>query len=453
MVLLLVLVSKFDLARFQMSTNVLLHIDCAAAMTNRTIHHALRLVAIHWEVIVVLARLAINYFIMGDVSMSTSAWQTTGSVLILAPTILEHIDAPVTADTSSTATQDHVQCRSGYTLDPNGRTCSDIDECGLHYHGCQHNCNNFRGGFYCSCRSGYRLNNDNRTCSGEYTSLENINECTEYHLSRGGLNSTISGCTQNCHNVIGTFRCSCNPGYKLASDGKTCYDVDECLEGSHRCHQKCLNTVGSYDCQCLQGYKENADGYSCQGTSHPHFFDSEDGAGRTWLLCALRNTLFTANSLIFQMATDIETVMEATEILRSTSKGRHMDSIASFCLSKHGWDKTKTVAILDQAVNEGKLYTTMSHNKVSYRIKDQENIDTENEYFNPTSERDSEWPKSKGYVNVGDFKRIQAELEEFKRFSHGEILLLKAQTANRPNIDPSGKMSSRPHYLFGAAAV
>ncbi|XP_065064748.1 uncharacterized protein LOC135690976 [Rhopilema esculentum] len=157
------------------------------------------------------------------------------------------------------------QCRSGYTLDPNGRTCSDIDECGLHYHGCQHNCNNFRGGFYCSCRSGYRLNNDNRTCS-------DINECTEYHLSRGGLNSTISGCTQNCHNVIGTFRCSCNPGYKLASDGKTCYDVDECLEGSHRCHQKCLNTVGSYDCQCLQGYKENADGYSCQAVScirHP----------------------------------------------------------------------------------------------------------------------------------------------------------------------------------------
>ena len=143
-------------------------------------------------------------------------------------------------------------------------------------------------------------------------------------------------------------------------------------------------------------------------------------------MCSLRNTLFTANSLIFQMATDIETVMEATEILRSTSKGRHMDSIASFCLSKHGWDKAKTVAILDQAVSEGKLYTTMSHNKVSYRIKDRENQDTESDDFNQTSERDSEWPKSKDYVNVGDFKRIQAELEEFKTFSHGEILLLKA---------------------------
>ena len=158
---------------------------------------------------------------------------------------------------------------------------------------------------------------------------------------------------------------------------------------------------------------------------------------RTWLSSALRNTLFTANSLIFQMATDIETVMEPTEILRSTSKGRHMNSIASFCLSKHGWNKTKTVAILDQAVSEGELYITMSHNKVSYRFTDQENIDTENDDFNQTSERDSEWPKSKDYVNVGDFKRIQAELEELKRFPHGEILLLKAQTANRPSIDPS----------------
>ena len=79
----------------------------------------------------------------------------------------------------------------------------------------------------------------------------------------------------------------------------------------------------------------------------------------------------------------------------------------------------------------------MSHNKVSYRIKDQENIDTENDDFNQTSERYSEWPKSKDYVNFGDFKWIQAELEEFKRFSHGEILLLKARTANRPSIDPS----------------
>ena len=107
-----------------------------------------------------------------------------------------------------------------------------------------------------------------------------------------------------------------------------------------------------------------------------------------------------------------------------------------FLLSKKSSEKScKKSSRL--AVSEGKLYTTMSHNKVSYRIKDQENIDTENDDFNQTYERDSEWPKSKDYVNVGNFKRIQAELEEFNRFSHGEILLLKAQTANRPSINPS----------------
>ena len=168
--------------------------------------------------------------------------------------------------------------------------------------------------------------------------------------------------------------------------------------------------------------------------------------GQTFILSALKNSCFIANSFTFQMEADIETVLEATESLRSSSKGRHLDAVASFCSAKHGWDRTKTHAILDQAVCDGKLYTTMSHNKVSYRIQNQETIDTENEDLSRTSEMDFELPTSGEYVSVNDFKRLQVELEEFKRFSHGEILSLKAQIANRPSsppqqtrVDPSEK--------------
>ena len=33
-------------------------------------------------------------------------------------------------------------------------------------HGCQHSCNNLNGSFFCSCNAGYVLSKDNRTCSG-----------------------------------------------------------------------------------------------------------------------------------------------------------------------------------------------------------------------------------------------------------------------------------------------
>ena len=43
----------------------------------------------------------------------------------------------------------------------------DLDECFSHPHGCQHACNNHKGGFFCSCHAGYRLNTDKKTCDGK----------------------------------------------------------------------------------------------------------------------------------------------------------------------------------------------------------------------------------------------------------------------------------------------
>ena len=45
-----------------------------------------------------------------------------------------------------------------------------------------------------------------------FFAFSDIDECK---LSNGG-------CEQNCLNAIGSFKCSCNKGYKLLYDGKTC---------------------------------------------------------------------------------------------------------------------------------------------------------------------------------------------------------------------------------------
>ena len=42
--------------------------------------------------------------------------------------------------------------------------CIDINECELGV--CDQNCNNTNGSFTCSCEEGYNMNTDNRSCDG-----------------------------------------------------------------------------------------------------------------------------------------------------------------------------------------------------------------------------------------------------------------------------------------------
>ena len=45
---------------------------------------------------------------------------------------------------------------------------TDIDECVEELDSCAHNCNNMAGNYSCSCNLGYHLANDGRSCDGEY---------------------------------------------------------------------------------------------------------------------------------------------------------------------------------------------------------------------------------------------------------------------------------------------
>ena len=44
-------------------------------------------------------------------------------------------------------------------------------------------------------------------------------------------------------------------------------DINECARGTHNCQQRCNNTVGSYDCSCNSGYSLSSNGRTCNGQS------------------------------------------------------------------------------------------------------------------------------------------------------------------------------------------
>ena len=109
-----------------------------------------------------------------------------------------------------------------------------------------------------------------------------VNEC----------NSNNGNCAQVCTNTVGSYSCSCNTGYRLASDSRTCSgkqhifcfynyfhvikfdldsifvllsDINECSANTDNCAQTCTNTIGSYTCGCNSGYRLDSNGRTCTG--------------------------------------------------------------------------------------------------------------------------------------------------------------------------------------------
>jgi fibulin 1/2 len=43
--------------------------------------------------------------------------------------------------------------------------------------------------------------------------------------------------------------------------------MDECQDGTSTCQETCTNTMGSYICGCNEGFRLNSDGRTCYGRS------------------------------------------------------------------------------------------------------------------------------------------------------------------------------------------
>ncbi|GFS13682.1 fibrillin-1 [Elysia marginata] len=138
-------------------------------------------------------------------------------------------------------------CQDGWT----GTRCdTDIDECAVNNNCTLANrinwvCANTPGSFVCQCDEGYE--DSNGVCT-------DIDECAA---------DFTNVCNQNCTNSIGNYTCSCNSGYSLASDGRTCEDLDECTTGQHSCEDICTNAEASYTCSCNSGRELDSDNRNC----------------------------------------------------------------------------------------------------------------------------------------------------------------------------------------------
>ncbi|KJE88743.1 hypothetical protein CAOG_00336 [Capsaspora owczarzaki ATCC 30864] len=148
---------------------------------------------------------------------------------------------------TNTAGDYSCSCLAGYSISNAGRGptgCTDINECSTNNGDCGHNCNNTPGSYYCTCQPGWRLQPDGKTC------LE-IDECQE------GLDNCDGNAT--CTNTIGSFECACFPGF--SGDGTVCTDIDECAATPCAQFADCANFPGTFTCTCQIGYL--GDGFTC----------------------------------------------------------------------------------------------------------------------------------------------------------------------------------------------
>uniref|UniRef100_UPI00358F7D2D epidermal growth factor-like protein 6 isoform X3 n=1 Tax=Myxine glutinosa TaxID=7769 RepID=UPI00358F7D2D len=198
------------------------------------------------------------------------------------------------------------KCLPGYT----GKTCNhDLNECGLKPRPCKHRCMNTYGSFRCYCLNDYTLMSDGscvdpwacsmRRCQYGCEDINGLVQCTcpsrGLHLASDGrtcldvneckMNRVVCSHHKTCVNTFGSYRCKCMEGFDLQYvHGKfQCKDMDECILGKHSCseHATCYNTPGSYRCKCNAGFRGN--GHDCSlppakslngyGNVHPVFIE------------------------------------------------------------------------------------------------------------------------------------------------------------------------------------
>jgi hypothetical protein len=92
-----------------------------------------------------------------------------------------------------------------------------------------------------------------------------MNTTDTFVIYKSSLHNEIykwNKCSNNseCINTIGSFNCTCLPGYD--GDGFDCIDINECklneinqFNTSCTLNSECINLPGGYECKCLNGFE------------------------------------------------------------------------------------------------------------------------------------------------------------------------------------------------------
>ncbi|MCJ8749980.1 hypothetical protein PDJAM_G00193750 [Pangasius djambal] len=228
----------------------------------------------------------------------------------------------------------HCTCPRGYRSQGVGLPCIDINECERVPMPCAYQCVNSPGSYMCTCPPGRHLLGDGKSCAGlerlprfeslsygfhtSQSSPERSFSKRRYHsltsqsyhsyavtggnnrlnarplrsrratktcplgfISEGDKCIDINECEQRdmcqheCVNTPGSHRCLCPNGYRLMTNGKTCQDIDECLEQNIQCgaNRMCFNMRGSYQCidtPCPPNYQRDPESGFCLKNCPPN---------------------------------------------------------------------------------------------------------------------------------------------------------------------------------------
>nr|XP_046206515.1 hemicentin-1-like [Oncorhynchus gorbuscha] len=126
----------------------------------------------------------------------------------LRPQLLSSLGRPIPSRHHGVSRITRQSCPIGYTN--RDGTCVDLDECLLR-NPCQHECRNTIGGFLCLCPTGYQLLPNGRSCT-------DIDECAVQGIQCGH--------NQMCFNTRGGYQCldtPCPASYQKGGSPGTCY--------------------------------------------------------------------------------------------------------------------------------------------------------------------------------------------------------------------------------------
>jgi hypothetical protein len=151
-----------------------------------------------------------------------------------------------------TCGKEEFRCNNGQCL-PKGYKCDGVADCFDKSDESQ--CNLTR--VYTCSKQTYQCSNSDK-CIHPLQFCDGNKDCPhgEDEGPKCGINECLSkshNCSQGCKDLPIGHVCTCNRGYKLSHDQRTCVDVNECKEfGS--CTQNCYNYEGSYACYCDEGF-------------------------------------------------------------------------------------------------------------------------------------------------------------------------------------------------------